>query len=138
MPGATSVLDKTFKSYGSIGTYRLVSCDVGTSGYCKLYAGTLAAGTLPGIGFTQTGASQSGVAINVRIAGVTKAIWAVQQGSIPMGRPVYGRDAAGKIGVAYPKVPQGTPIFSPGFCIGAEGTGSAGAQADILIAPHFI
>ena len=132
-------MDITFKSYGSIGTYRLVSCDVGTSGYCKLYAGTLAAGTLPGIGFTQSGASKSGVAMSVRmLGGVTKAIWAVQQGSSPLGRPVRGRDTAGKIGIAYPKVPQGTPIFAAGFCIGAEGTGSAGAQADILVAPHFI
>ena len=137
MPGPTYGLDKTFRSYGSIGTYRLVSCDVGTSGYCKLYAGTLIEGSLPGIGFTQTGASKSGEQISVRVGGITKAIWACTQGSSPLGRPVRGRNSVGKIGIAYPKVPQGTPNFIAGFCVGAEGTGSVGAQADILIAPQF-
>lgn len=131
-------MDITLRSYGSIGTFKLVSCDVGTSGYCKLYAGALIAGTLPGIGFTQSGASKSGVPMSVRVAGVTKAIWATQQGSSPLGKAVRGRDLVGRIGVAYPKVPAGTPIFSPGFCIQAEGTGSAGAEASILISQHFI
>ena len=135
MPGASYVLDKTFRAYGSIGTFRVVSCDVGTNGYCATLAGTLIPGTIPGVGFTQTGSSKSGDEVEVRLIGISKSILSALQGTNPLGRPMYVR-RGGRVSVLHP---IGTVAkFAIGVCVGAEGTGSSGQQVDILIQPQFI
>lgn len=137
MPRETQVMDKTFKSYGSIGSFLAVTCDVGTPGYCKVIAGSLAPGSVPSVGITQQGSSKSGLDLRVRMIGISKFVFAATQGSNPLGRPMYVR-RGGRLSVLHFKLPQGTPVHSAGYCVDAEGTGSEGAYGQINVSPQFM
>lgn len=138
MPRETQVMDKTFKSYGSIGSYKAVSCDVGTPGYCRIHAGSLYPGSLPGIGFTQNGSSNSGEDLRVRMIGISKFYFAATQGSSPLGRPMYSR-RGGRLSVLHVGAQgAGSVHFSMGICVDAEGTGSVGAFGQIKVDPQFM
>jgi len=137
MPRETQILDKTFKSYGSIGSYKVVSCDVGTPGYCKIHAGSLYPGSLPGIGITQLGSSKSGDDLQVRMIGISKFVFSATQGSNPLGRPMYPR-RGGRLSVLHIGAQAaGSLCFSMGVCVDAEGTGSEGAYGQLMIQPQW-
>lgn len=137
MPRETQIMDKTFKAYGSIGSYRAVSCDVGTPGYCRIHAGSLYPGSLPGIGICQNGSSNSGEDLRVRMIGISKFVFSATQGSNPLGRPLYPR-RIGRLSLLHIGAQgAGSLVFSMGVCVDVEGTGSEGAYGQVNLQPQW-
>lgn len=142
MAKATYVLDKTFRAYGTIGTYRVVTGMVGTEGYCRMHSGTVSAawatvGTESVLGITQNASKKSGESLNVRMLGISQAYLHAAQGTFPIfgqwARPLYN----GKVVIK--SYSGGTALCLPsvGLIVGGEGKGSANAYIDIFVLPGY-
>ena len=137
MAGPTYVLDKTFRSQGSIGTFVVVRGGPGTTNrdYVQRLAGTNTPGTILPMGIAQTGASKSGIEVNVRMIGVSKVKMQVTSGSVVQGKLAYP-SSNGQVKVM--TRPVGTvPKAVVGQFVGIEGAGSPTSLASVLVTPMF-
>ena len=138
MGGPNYVLDSTFRSQGSVGTYDVVRVGPGTTnrGYVSKLAGTNTAGTILPLGVAQTGASVSGKEISIRLLGISLAKMQVTSGSIVEGKMAFPSSGA-KIKVI--TRPVGTvPKAILGQIVGAEGAGSPSSLVRVFVHPTFI
>ena len=139
--GPTYVLDKTFYSVGSIGTYIAVRLGTPstTQNYVSKLEGTVLAsgaqGSILPIGITQTGCSASGKAVSVRMLGISKMFMRAVQGTLIQGAAIRvathgkGMVQGNKLGTA--------PVGCVGYGVSAEGKGSANALIDVFVMPHI-
>jgi hypothetical protein len=143
----TYVLDKTFYAIGSIGTGVAVRLGLGTPSnskyrnYVKTIAGTLTVGSVPAIGISVTGCSETGKEVIVRLVGIAKAKIRATSGTIIQGKPFFAatkgklqlaanvRNGGQRSGTTHPIV---------GYCVNAEGYGSPDCFIDLLVSPQYI
>lgn len=137
----TYVLDKTFKSVGSIGTGICVRLGTGSPvgntyrNSVKVVAGSLNPGSIMPIGVSVTGCSETGKEVIVRMLGIAKTKLAVTVGSIIQGKPAYAA-SKGKVRVLSPGVVGSYAVAMLGPVIYAEGGGSADGFIDVMVNPY--
>ena len=138
--GGHRILDKTFRSLGSVGTGEWMRIGVGTPtgkrNHAQQLAGTNAIGTIPTIGLSMVGASDGEKEVVVRLIGVAPAKVDVTFGTILQGHYAW---PASKGRSKFSSRPQGTvPNVIGGQVVFAEGGGSAGGFVDVLIRPFTL
>ncbi len=92
MPGASYILDKSFKIEDAAGVGQFLAVVIGANdGGCKKPAGANASGF---VGFTQESQTVQNKAVPVRVQGISRA---VAKGSIAYGDRVQIADNTGKV-----------------------------------------
>ena len=138
------VLDMTFKAYGTIGTFRVVTgqVGVGSSRYCRLHPGTPMAGWFTGgtcsvLGVTQGASQKSGDTVPVRVLGVSQVILKAACGTFPLmgnyARPLYD----GKVTCRAYSVAGSTLLPVVGQFVEGEGKGSTDQVVQVLVNPGY-
>lgn len=137
------VLDKTFLSAGSIGTYLCVRNGTGSPtslsdivNRAALAIGTLAVGSLVPMGVSQIGCSESGKEIIVRMLGISKVKLQVVSGTVMVSRFVRPATHAGV--KAINKGGGTAGILGQVVYVEGSGVGSTGQLISVMVNPGYI